>query len=259
MKKKIIVLILISALLLGTLYIMSKIEKDKMQKFSGVITKEELLDNLSKYQEKYQGIQNGGDVIGMLSELTMIIPNKYIQKKASVPTVLYQEENILEVKYENDLDKYINSLNDIIKLIDKEKNYNISIKCNSKGYPTEIIIEKAVSYNLDNVDLSNLEQYIGEKIKNEKAIEMLNIIKEEYNMYLSNATETGEKNSVGLIIYFSDNIEKNSDEITKNAIIDLINSYIETREYDKDYGYFNISTGIDSNNEQYIKIYKNGD
>ena len=86
--------------------------------------------------------------------------------------------------------------------------------------------------------------YIMSKIENTKAIEMLNIIKEEYNMYLSNATETGEKNSVGLIIYFSDDIEKNADEITKNAIIDLINRYIETREYDKDYGYFKISNGV---------------
>lgn len=116
-----------------------------------------------------------------------------------------------------------------------------------------------ISNDFNGVDLLNLEQYIGEKIENTKAIEMLNIIKEEYNMYLSNATETGEKNSVGLIIYFSNDIEKNADEITKNAIIDLINSYIETREYDKDYGYFKISTGIDSNNEQYIKIYKTGE
>lgn len=116
-----------------------------------------------------------------------------------------------------------------------------------------------ISNDFNGVDLSNLKQYIGEKIENAKAIEMLNIIKEEYNMYLSNATETGEKDSVGLIIYFSNDREKNTDEITKNAIIDLINSYIETREYDKDYGYFNISTGTDSNNEQYIKIYKNGE
>lgn len=113
-----------------------------------------------------------------------------------------------------------------------------------------------ISNDLNCVDLSNLKQYIGEKIENTKAIEMLNIIKDEYNMYLANATETGEKNSVGLIIYFSDDIEKNADEITKNEIIDLIDSYIETREYDKDYGYFNISTGTDSNNEQYIRIYK---
>lgn len=108
----------------------------------------------------------------------------------------------------------------------------------------------------NNIDLSNLEQYIGDKIENEKAIEMLNIIKEDYNLYLSNATETGKKNSVELIIYFSNDIEENTNEIVNNAIISMIDGYIKTREYDKEQGYFKITTGIDSKYGQFINIYK---
>ena len=113
-----------------------------------------------------------------------------------------------------------------------------------------------VTETSDNIDLSNLKQYIGDKIENEKAIEMLNIIKKDYNLYLSNATGTGKKNSVELIIYFSNDIEKNTNEIVNNAIISMIDSYITTREYDKDYGYFKITTGIDSKYGQFINIYK---
>ena len=116
--------------------------------------------------------------------------------------------------------------------------------------------EPVVTEESNNIDLSNLEQYIGDKIENEKAIEMLNIIKEDYNLYLSNATETGKKNSVELIIYFSNDIEKNTNEIVNNAIISMIDGYIKTREYDKDYGYSKITTGIDSKYGQFINIYK---
>lgn len=50
--------------------------------------------------------------------------------------------------------------------------------------------------------------------------------------------------------------KKNTNEIVNNAIISMIDGYIKTREYDKDYGYFKITTGIYSKYGQFINIYK---
>ena len=104
------------------------------------------------------------------------------------------------------------------------------------------------------VDLSTLNTYMGSMIPNEKGIEMLNKIKEEYKNYLSNSTENGE--STGLYIYFSNDIESNLEEIKNNAIISMIDSYINTIENDNNIGYFSVSTGVDNENRQYIYIQK---
>ena len=50
------------------------------------------------------------------------------------------------------------------------------------------------------VDLSTLNTYMGSMIPNEKGIEMLNKIKEEYKNYLSNSTEM-EKVLVCIFIF----------------------------------------------------------
>ena len=117
------------------------------------------------------------------------------------------------------------------------------------------IAEKNIEYNNELVDLSGLKDYMGDPINNNKAIELLNKIKNEYKIYLSNATENGD--STGLYIYFSNDLEANSDQIKSNAIISMIDDYISTREYDKDKGYFYISNGIDEQNRQFVYVSKN--
>lgn len=104
------------------------------------------------------------------------------------------------------------------------------------------------------VDLSRLDEYIKHKINNDKAIELLNKIKDEYSIYLSNATENGTENSTGLYLYFSNDTESNKRNL--NSIINLIDNYISTRENDKNIGYFDIETGVDDQNRQYILVEK---
>ena len=110
--------------------------------------------------------------------------------------------------------------------------------------------------NQELVDLSQLDVYMGDPINNDKAIELLEKIKNEYKIYLSDSTETGEKDSTGIYMYFSNDIKANSETIKNNAIISMINDYISTREYDKDKGYFYISKGIDEQNRQFVYLDK---
>ena len=111
--------------------------------------------------------------------------------------------------------------------------------------------------NPELVDLSQLDSYMGGSVNNDKAIELLEKIKNEYKMYLSDSTGTGEKDSTGIYIYFSNDVEANSETIKNNANISMIDDYISTREYDKDRGYFYISKGIDEQNRQFVYLEKN--
>ena len=122
---------------------------------------------------------------------------------------------------------------------------------NNNKHKENNIKENIIDIQNKDVDLSALNTYMGSMIPNEKGIEMLNKIKEEYKNYLSNSTENGE--STGLYIYFSNDIESNLEEIKNNAIISMIDSYINTIENDNNIGYFSISTGVDNENRQYIR------
>ena len=113
--------------------------------------------------------------------------------------------------------------------------------------------ESTTQEQKNNIDLSALSIYFGDKISYENGIELLNKLKNEYKNYLVNSTENG--NSNGLYVYFSKNAENSVDEITRNAIIGMIDDYINTRESDNT-GIFNITTGIDEKNGQYIYILK---
>ena len=104
------------------------------------------------------------------------------------------------------------------------------------------------------VDLSKLDKYIGEKISNEDAAELIEIIRRDYEQYLNNSSETGKANSAEIIIYFD--LNPAEDNVVKESILDMIDSYMETREKDKDYGYFKITQGVDEKYGQYIDIEK---
>ena len=113
--------------------------------------------------------------------------------------------------------------------------------------------ENAMQEQSNNVNLSALSNYFGNKINYEDGIELLNKIRNEYKNYLVNSNENGD--SKGLYMYFSKDAENNVDEITRNAIIGMIDDYINTRKSDNT-GIFNITTGIDEKNGQYIYILK---
>lgn len=113
--------------------------------------------------------------------------------------------------------------------------------------------ESVMQEQSNNVNLSTLSNYFGNKISYKDGMELLNKIKNEYKNYLVNSTENGD--SKGLYMYFSKYAENSVDEITRNAIIGTIDDYINTRERDNT-GNFNITTGIDEKNGQYIYILK---
>ena len=113
--------------------------------------------------------------------------------------------------------------------------------------------ESAMQEQSNNVNLSTLSNYFGNKISYEDGIKLLNKIKNEYKKYLVNSNGNGD--SKGLYMYFSKDAENSVDEITRNAIIGMIDDYINTRKSDNT-GIFNITTGIDEKNGQYIYILK---
>ena len=103
------------------------------------------------------------------------------------------------------------------------------------------------------IDLKDLEEYTENELSEDDAIQLLEKIKADYKNYLTSSTENGE--STGLYLYFSNDVESNSEEIKNKAINSMIDDYINTIK-SGDTGTFEITLGIDDNNRQYIYVLK---
>ena len=103
------------------------------------------------------------------------------------------------------------------------------------------------------IDLKDLEEDTGKELSENHAIQLLEKIKANYKNYLTSSTENGE--STGLYLYFSNDVESNSEEIKNKAINSMIDDYINTIK-SGDTGTFEITLGIDDNNRQYIYVLK---
>ena len=218
-----------------------------------------LLCNKTFFKNTYIGV-NGQEIF---------IPKySYFKREAGMTVASFYS-----LKSKNNLEYEISNYMNDFKYIDNEHTYGyVKNDLLIQSYTVEergLFRKIYITYDLNiadtlsdiekeqiSVDLSELSEYIGEEISNTKALELLNLIKNNYQIYLSDASENGTKDSTGLYIYFSNNSQNNIDEITKKSIINMIDDYINTREQDKNIGYFTISTDINSEKGQYIFIEK---
>lgn len=166
MKRIFLLLIIICVLVLGVIFCFVYRNSQNENDFSAIITKEEMLEELSKIKDNYQGTQDGTKVKYMLLILEMSIPNKYIQKKAPSPIVEFNNET--QIIYEDDFQKYVNEIGKLIRNIDDDKILEVEILTNSNGFPTEIKIQdnqNSISTAPEELTLDDIkhifEQYEG--------------------------------------------------------------------------------------------------
>ena len=142
MKKILIfVIILIIIILFISIKIFIKNESFQINPGIQIIEKEEILEEFSKYEEKYEGNQNGEIVKKIIFKIYECFPI-LIKEKIQLPIITLQSEEKVDIKFEDDIDNYRQNLNNLITSINNERYYNVKISSDLKGYPLEIIIEE---------------------------------------------------------------------------------------------------------------------
>lgn len=137
--KKILIFVIIFLTII--LFVGIKYDYSKINPGIQIIDKKEILEDFSKYKEKYEGKQDGEIVKNMIFIIHESFP-VLIKEKIQLPVITLQSEEKIDIKFENDKENYRQNLNNLINLINNEKFYNVKISSDSKGYPLEIIIEE---------------------------------------------------------------------------------------------------------------------
>ena len=140
LKKYIFIAFIIIFLIIFVLLIINYKKQSNYKIALATITLDDFKEEYSHFKERYQGQQSGYSVIDMISIINESSVFMSRSDFSDLTVFLYQENKNAEVKYKEDLDTYQKELQNLILMIDKEKEYSVEILCDSKNFPTEIKI-----------------------------------------------------------------------------------------------------------------------